>query len=114
LKRCSDDRKVGKANPMTQDRRKNIRTSINLRARWEGNSGHQEARIGDLGLGGCFVDSMSRVEIGELVSLEIELPSGEWLPVRGRVTSFQEAVGFGLEFIFLTEYQESQLKGSLG
>lgn len=95
---------------MTQNRRKNDRTSINLRARWDGISGQQEARIGDIGLGGCFVDSMSRVEIGELVSLEIEMPSGDWLPLRGEVTTYQEGIGFGLEFSYLTEAEESALK----
>lgn len=61
-------------------------------------------------MGGCFVDSMSRVEIGELVSLEIELPSGEWLPLRGNVTTCQEAVGFGLQFTALTEAETAALK----
>lgn len=95
---------------MTQNRREHERTAINLRARWEGISGQQECRIGDLAMGGCFVDSMSRVEIGEIVSLEIELPSGEWMPLRGEVTTSQEAVGFGLKFIFLTEDEETALK----
>ena len=95
---------------MTQNRRQHQRTLINLRARWEGISGQQECRIGDLALGGCFVDSMSRVEIGELVSLEIELPSGEWLPLRGEVTTCQEAVGFGLQFTALTETDKAALK----
>lgn len=95
---------------MIENRRADKRISINLRARWDGNSGHQEARIGDIARGGCYVDSMSRVEIGELLSLEIELPSGKWLPVRGKVTSYQESVGFGLKFTSLTEDEESQLK----
>jgi PilZ domain-containing protein len=95
---------------MTQDRRNHDRTAINLRARWEGISGQQECRIGDLAMGGCFVDSMSRVEIGELVSLEIELPSGEWLPLQGEVTTCQEGIGFGLQFTTLTKAKESALR----
>ena len=95
---------------MTQNRRKDSRKSINLRARWEGNSGHQEARIGDIAISGCFVDSMSRAEIGELLSLEIELPSGQWLPVRGEVTTYQEGVGFGMRFSSLSEDEKSLLK----
>lgn len=95
---------------MMQNRRQHERTAINLRARWEGISGQQECRVGDLAIGGCFVDSMSRVEIGEIVSLEIELPSGQWIPLRGEVTTCQPAVGFGLQFTFLTEDEESALK----
>ena len=95
---------------MTQNRRQHERAAMNLRARWEGISGQQECRVGDIAMGGCFVDSMSRVEIGELVSLEIELPSGEWLPLRGEVTTCQEPVGFGLQFRFLTDAEKSALK----
>jgi hypothetical protein len=53
---------------------------------------------------------MSRVEIGELVSLEIELPSGKWVPLRGEVTTCQEGVGFGLQFTALTEGDKAALK----
>ena len=99
---------------MMQNRRSTNRIGINLRARWDGNSGQQEARIGDLSLGGCFVDSMSRVDIGELIALEVELPSGEWLPLRGEVTACQEGVGFGLNFVALTEDEEAAIKQLLG
>ena len=98
---------------MTENRRKSNRTLMNLRARWNGISGQQEARIGDISLGGCFVDSMSRVESGETIDLEVELPSGEWLPLQGQVTSYQESVGFGLQFSDLSDDQEAALKAFL-
>ncbi len=41
------------------------------------------------------------------------MPSGEWLQLRGEVTSSQAAVGFGLQFTFLTEDEESALKDLL-
>jgi hypothetical protein len=99
---------------MVENRRKDHRTLRNLRARWAGISGQQEARIGDIGLGGCYVDSMSRVEVGETIELEVELPSGEWLPLSGQVTSCQEAVGFGIKFSSLTESDRAALKEVLG
>ncbi len=95
---------------MTQNRRTDSRKSVNLTARWDGLSGQHDARIEDIGMGGCFVNTVTRVEVGEIVSLEIALPSGEWLPLRGEVTSCQVAVGFGLQFTFLTEDEESTLK----
>ena len=95
---------------MTQNRRSNNRLGINLRARWDGISGQQEARIGDISLGGCYVDSLSRVEVGEFVALEVELPSGEWLPLRGEITTCQEGVGFGIQFVALTEEEQAALK----
>lgn len=98
---------------MTQERRTDKRTPVNLTARWDALSGQHDARIEDIGLGGCFVNAVTRVEIGEIVPLEIKLPSGEWLQLRGEVTSYQEAVGFGLQFTFLTEDEETALKNLL-
>lgn len=95
---------------MTQNRRTDARKSINLTARWDGLSGQHDARIEDIGMGGCFVNTVTRVEVGEIVAIEIRLPSGEWLQLRGEVTSSQAAVGFGLQFTFLTEDEESALK----
>lgn len=95
---------------MTQNRRTDSRKSVNLTARWDGLSGQHDARIEDIGMGGCFVNTVTRVEVGEIVAIEIALPSGDWLQLRGEVTSCQAAVGFGLQFTFLTEDEESALK----
>ena len=95
---------------MTANRRTDNRVSVNLSARWDGLSGQHDARIEDIGLGGCFVNAVTRVEIGEVVPLEIRLPSGEWLQIRGEVISYQEAVGFGLRFPFLTDDEEAALR----
>lgn len=95
---------------MTEERRTDERTAINLPARWEGLSGEHQARIEDIGLGGCFVNTLSRVDVGEVISLEIKMPSGEWLQLRGEVISYQHAVGFGLQFSFLTDDEELALK----
>lgn len=95
---------------MTEERRSDERIAINLPARWDGLSGEHQARIEDIGLGGCFVNTMSRVDVGEIISLEIKMPSGEWLQLRGEVISYQHAVGFGLQFTFLTDDEELALK----
>ena len=95
---------------MTDNRRNDERLSINLSARWDGGSGGQEARIEDVSLGGCFVTTLGRVDVGEIVALEIKLPSGEWLPLRGQVCAFQERIGFGVEFPFLTGEEEQALR----
>lgn len=95
---------------MNENRRSDERVSMNLPARWDGLSGAHEARIEDLSLGGCFVNTPSRVDPGEIVSLEIKLPSGEWLQLRGEVTSCQQGIGFGLLFSFLTDDEEQALR----
>ena len=95
---------------MSEDRRSDERISTNLPARWDGLSGTSKARLDDLSLGGCFVNSRGRVDVGEVVSLEIQLPSGEWLQLRGEVTSYQPGVGFGVVFPFLTSDEEQALR----
>lgn len=95
---------------MTKERRRDKRVSINLPVKWNGFTGHYEARIEDLSLGGCFVTTIGRADVGEVVSLEIGLPSGEWLPLRGEVVSYQQGIGYGVLFSFLTNDEEQALK----
>lgn len=95
---------------MTDNRRSDERVSINLPAKWDGLSGGHEGRIEDLSLGGCFVNTSGRVDVGEIVGLEIKLPSGEWLQLRGEVASYQEGIGFGVLFPFLTDDEEQALR----
>jgi hypothetical protein len=95
---------------MTDNRRTDERLSINLSARWDGGSGVQEARIEDVSLGGCFVNTRTRVDIGDFLVVEIKLPSEEWLQLRGEVVSYQDGIGFGVVFPFLTEDEEQALR----
>jgi hypothetical protein len=44
------------------------------------------------------------------VNLQIQLPSGEWLPLRGEVASYHPGVGFGLAFTSLSEEEIGVLK----
>ncbi|HEY5885092.1 MAG TPA: PilZ domain-containing protein [Pyrinomonadaceae bacterium] len=95
---------------MTDNRRTDERVSTNLAVKWDGQSGRHEARIEDLSLGGCFVNTTGRVDPGEVVSLSIKLPSGEFLELRGEVVSYQQGIGFGLLFTFLTDEEEQALR----
>ena len=73
-------------------------------------SGAHEARVDDVSVGGCFVNTLGRVELNEEVNLQIQLPSGEWLPLQGYVTSYQPGVGFGVSFTSLSEMEAAALK----
>jgi PilZ domain len=99
---------------MTNNRRSDERVSTNLPAKWSGVTGDHEGRIEDLSLGGCFVNTTARADVGEVVSLEIKLPSGEWLDLRGEVTSYQIGIGFGLLFSFLTDEEEQTVRELIG
>ena len=95
---------------MTDERRKSERVRISLPVKWFGMTGIQEARLQDISSTGCFVDTSGRAELNAIVHLQILLPSDEWLTLKGEVTSYQPGIGFGLAFLYETEYEKSAIK----
>jgi PilZ domain-containing protein len=95
---------------MPDERRTSQRKRLLLEAKWESMSSAHEARVDDVSVGGCFVNTFGRVELSEEVNLELQLPSGAWLPLRGYVTSYQPGVGFGMSFTSLSEDETAALK----
>ena len=94
---------------MENERREDKRASVSIQAWWEGQSGRHEARVSDLSMGGCFIDTLSRAEIGEVIVFAIKQPDGKWLELRGQVASVDAHVGFSLAFTYLTEDEQSAL-----
>jgi hypothetical protein len=92
------------------ERRTTERKKVLLEARWKSLSGRHEARVDDVSLGGCFVNTYGPVELGELVDLEILLPSGDWLTLRGTVASCHPGVGFGMWFRFVNAAERTAVK----
>ena len=95
---------------MGEERRRSERKRVLLEAKWESMSHTHEARVDDVSLGGCFVNTFGRVEPHETVSIQLLLPSGEWLPLQGEVASYQPGVGFGLAFTSLSEAETEVLQ----
>ena len=95
---------------MTDERRSSQRKRILLEAKWESMSNSHEARVDDVSVGGCFVNTFGRVELNEQVNLQIELPSGDWLSLSGSVASYQPGVGFGMSFDSLSEEELATLE----
>src|ERR1044071_1086340 len=77
------------------ERRSNSRKKVLLEAKWASMSRRHEARVDDVSLGGCFVNTFGHVELQEPVELQILLPSGEWLKLNGTVASYHPGVGSG-------------------
>lgn len=81
-------------------------------------SGLRKARISDLSVGGCYIDSIAEVSVGEEISFELRLPSGESVPVRGRVAYVLGGNGFGVSFTSLPDESrkivEQMVDGSTG
>jgi len=84
---------------MNNEKRTHERIPTNLSARWHAASGTHEGRVEDLSLGGCFINTQGMVDVGEKVMLLIQLPSGDWLPLRGKVTVYHQLTGFSVSFL---------------
>lgn len=92
------------------ERRRTHRKKVLLEARWESMSRRHEARVDDVSLGGCFVNTFGHVELNEPVELQILLPSGEWLRLKGMVASYHPGVGFGMSFTLLSEEETKAVR----
>jgi hypothetical protein len=92
------------------ERRSNNRKKVILEARWESMSRRHEARVDDVSLGGCFVNTYGHVELNEPVNLQILLPSGDWLALKGTVASYHPGVGFGMSFELNGDDEQNKVK----
>lgn len=91
---------------MSDERRREKRWDVCLDAVWAGRS----ARVTDLSEGGCYVDSISIAQVGEILHLKIQLPNGDWLHLTGEVAHQTPPLGFGLRFVELTDEQRESLR----
>ena len=94
---------------LLEERRTDMRVPLNLPARYDGLSGAVEARVDDISVSGCFINTPGQVNVDDPIKVEIQLSSGEWLSLPGRVTSHQPGIGFGVAFDNLS----SELMGRL-
>jgi len=95
---------------MPLERRRNQREKVVLEATWESLSNRHEARVDDVSLSGCFVNTYGQVTVGEPIELQILRRSGEWLVLKGYVVNYQQGVGFGLAFTDLNYAKKRALQ----
>jgi hypothetical protein len=96
-----------------KENRTQLRYDISLTARWQASASNQNSRIGDLSVGGCYVDSILEVVEGETLRLDIQLPNGEWLSLEGVVVHQSRRLGFGVRFVNLDESQRHKIRALL-
>jgi hypothetical protein len=93
-----------------EDARRDERMGVPLEIVLEFSSGKREARISDISLGGCYIDSIAGVTEGEIVRFKLALPDGGSEELAGVVVYVHEGVGFGLRFDDLTEEQKEAVR----
>ena len=90
--------------------RQQKRISIPLTIELEAASGNREARISDVSLGGCYVDSIASVRKDENVRFTLLLATGRREEMSGDVIYVHEGIGFGLRFKNLSDDQRMLLQ----
>lgn len=91
------------------DRRSKPRLSVNLDAVWHGGEERHSAQITDLSEGGCYLDTVGEVMVGEIVAFRVLLPDDDWLYLEGEVRHHRHGLGFGVCFIDLNDEQTEKL-----
>ncbi len=95
--------------------REQDRIPLSLEVILDSSSGKREARISDISLGGCYVDTITPAGEGESVSLQIRVPATEeMIPFTGTVVYSMEQLGFGVRFTDMTDKQRAFLEEIVG
>lgn len=92
------------------DRRAKPRLRVSLDAMWDSSTEAHSARVTDLSEGGCFLDSVGEVRLGEIVGFRILLPDEDWLYLEGEVRHYSAGRGFGVQFVALNDEQAEKLQ----
>ena len=93
----------------SDDRRKSRRYPLSLDIEWENYHGRRPGTLSDISEDGCFVLSEVDVSDGELVKVFIPLTDGMKLEILGQVANYVYEIGFGVNFISLTDGQREFL-----
>ena len=83
---------------MEKDRRAAPRARVKLSARWEGVLSRENATVTDLSRSGCFVLTGGKVEVKELVWIEIQLTDRQTVNFWAEVVNKSSEIGFALKF----------------
>ena len=95
------------------DRRSAPRVRVNLPAHWEGALSRENATVTDLSRSGCFVLSGGKVDVKELVRLEIQLTETQTVNFWAEVVDQASEIGFALKFNSSTPEDEATLASFL-
>ena len=83
---------------MEKDRRSAPRARVKLQARWEGVLSRENGTVTDLSRSGCFVLTGGKVEVKELVWIEIQLTDRQKVNFWAEVVNESSEIGFALKF----------------
>jgi hypothetical protein len=81
---------------VAEERRQHPRVTHLFVGQWHASSGAASVRIGDLSVGGCFVQSLAMPKIGETTSVSVTL-GDRTFRFSGQVV-YLDRIGFSMKF----------------
>ena len=94
---------------MEHERRSAPRARVKLQARWEGVLSRENATVTDISRNGCFVLTGGKVEMKELVWLEIQINDQQTITFWAEVVDEASEIGFALKFNSTSPEDEATL-----
>lgn len=88
---------------MSDFAKQNEQVNVSLDVVWQGAAGKYDARMGEISMEGCFIDSMGQETMGETIYFKVHLPSGIWVTLQGEVIYQEYPIGFEVRFTNLTQ-----------
>jgi hypothetical protein len=70
-------------------------------------------RIHDLGVGGCFINSLNEQSSGIELVLEIEIPNEGWLSVKAETIWSAPGFGYAVRFLEMSDTTSTRLERAL-
>src|SRR2546423_7213767 len=92
------------------EQRRNTRVPVRLEVQWSESPSRCPDVASDLSLGGCYVESLNTVKVGEVLNLRLCLPFNQTLRFRGEVRYHQPTIGFGIKFLQLSPFEQATLQ----
>lgn len=88
---------------MNDDRRENNRVAVSLEVKFDGAAKSASARISDISAEGCYIETMAYFDVGDTITIDIKMPTGNWLTLRGKVMYCHANMGIGISFLELSQ-----------
>lgn len=88
------------------EQRKDLRVPIRLEVRWNGFSGGSSAVTSDISLGGCYIESLHPVTIGDVLDFDFRSATSGALRLQGQVLYSHQNIGFGVRFMDFKSRQQ--------
>jgi CheY-like chemotaxis protein len=78
--------------------------TVSLDVVWQGSSGKQDARMSEISMEGCYIDTkVQGRNLGDTIDFKVHLPGGPWVSLQGELINQEYPIGFGLRFTHLME-----------